>query len=171
MVGLVLHGRDERALGKLFNLLFPRLVRFSVQITRNVEVSEDIVSEVFLLFWQNASKIDSSVHGVNYLYRLVKNKSINALRDAKMPHITLDELGQDLVVQSSLNALESSELEAMLQHEIAMLPERCRSIFLMVKEDGLKYKEVAMLLDVSPKTVEAQMSIALKRLRHVVEKF
>jgi RNA polymerase sigma-70 factor (ECF subfamily) len=171
LVGLVLHGRDERALGKLFNLLFPRLVRFSVQITRNVEVSEDIVSEVFLLFWQNASKIDSSVHGVNYLYRLVKNKSINALRDAKMPHITLDELGQDLVVQSSLNALESSELEAMLQHEIAMLPERCRSIFLMVKEDGLKYKEVAMLLDVSPKTVEAQMSIALKRLRHVVEKF
>ena len=75
------------------------------------------------------------------------------------------------VVHSPESEYLYKELDLKISRVIASLPERCRLIYLLVKEDGLKYKDVAELLDISIKTVDSQMAIALKRLREHVGHF
>lgn len=163
---IILHN-DQNAFNTFYNTYYNPLVRFCFSITKQLHVSEDIVSELFLRFLKNK---DTSLNILNldsYLFHSVK---YDALKYLKRNRIRLDqEYDTNLFdEQSPLQSLLFYELDAILDQAVEQMPEKRKQIFKMVKNDGLKYREVAEKLSISIKTVENQMSQALSSLRTII---
>lgn len=149
----------------LYKTYFIRLFRFSYSITHQKEAAEEIVHDVFVNLWQKT--VNTIANPELYLYIAVKNRSLNYLRDTvNLATIELSERC-DPYIRFETNPetiLVGNEAIQRLRTAINQLPPRCKLIFTLIKEDGLKYKDVARLLDLSVKTVEAQLTIALRKL-------
>lgn len=162
---------DADAYKKLFFHYHPKLLSFSYAITHNRQSSEEAVSDVFLNVWKGRKTLLRIANFQLYLYVSAKNISLNYLAKEKRAQVfSLDD------VKSELNSLSydpeqlliTAEMFKRIRTAVQALPPKCRLIFKLVKEDGLRYKEVAELLHLSVKTVEAQMGIALRRIGEAV---
>lgn len=158
---------NEEAYKKLFVLLHKPLCQFAFGILKSNDHAQEVVSDVFIHIWQNKNKLPSIESPLIYLYKAVKNRALNSI--AKERRQQALDAGEWLVPMPSVyfdpeKLMMTEELMQKLQQAIEELPTRCRLIFKLVKDDGLKYKEVAELLQISVKTVEAQMTIAMRRL-------
>ena len=167
LIKRIILNNDQNAFNSFYNTYYNPLVRFCFSITKQLHVSEDIVSEIFLRFLKNK---DTSLNILNldsYLFNSVKYDAIKFLKRSK---IKLDqEYDKNLCdEQSPLQSLLFYELDAILDEAVAQMPVKRKQIFQMVKNDGLKYKEVAEKLGISVKTVENQMTQALSSLRAVI---
>ena len=165
---LIGNQNDQHAFKLFFDHFYPRLLKFALYFLESNHAAEEIVSTVFIGIWNNREKLPKIERIEAYLFSSVRNKSFSYLRDNK--RIQLRELGSEesLLVPSFDNPESeflSNELKDIIFEAINKLPPRCKMIFLLIREDGLKYHEVAELLDISPKTVEAQMGRALNKLR------
>lgn len=163
---------DEAAFGELFKLYYPRLLLFAETILKSRESAEEAVEDVFLKLWENR-KVLPAINNINY-YLLVaaKHKALNYLEKIeRQAIIRLDDVEVafgDIPVDPE-NTLISLENVRIIQTIINELPPRCKLMFRLVKEDGLKYREVADLLNVSVKTVETQLSLALSKIGAALE--
>ena len=158
----------EKAYKSLFLLLFPRLVEFSNSIVKSKEDAEEVVSDFFIKVWQKRSTLTSIENPKLYCFVSVKNLSINRLLANKKniaPQVDEWDTNITSVFFNPEELMISKESVAKIMTSVNQLPPKCRTIFKMVKEEGLKYNDVAKLLDISPKTVEAQMAIALRRIK------
>ena len=158
---------DEAAFGELFKYCYPRLLLFAKAILKNHELAEEAVEDVFLKLWQNR-KMLPAINNLNY-YLLVaaKHTAIDYLEKMKrQAFFSLDdvEIAFGEIPVDPENKLISAEAIAIIQDIINSLPPKCKLIFRLVKDDGLKYKEVAELLNISVKTVETQMSLAFSKI-------
>ena len=163
---------DAVAYKELFLLYHPRLVHFSALITRSREAAEEVVSDVFLKIWHNRSALGRSENFHLYVYIITKNLSINCyLKRKREKTFSMDELVVDMrsIYPDPEQMMITGEMFRRITHAISDLPPRCQLIFKLVKEDGLKHREVAELLNLSGKTVENQMTIALKKIGQSVQ--
>ena len=128
-------------------------------LSGNMEEAEDVVQECFVKIRQQNA--DSSKA---YLYATVRNMCIDCLRRKQIDTVEIRPQDLEGYITDS-DAQERSFREAELWTAIDSLPERCRQIFLMSKRDGMKYHEIAEELNLSEKTVEHQISKALKQLK------
>lgn len=158
---------DVIAYKELFILYHSRLIRFSTSITWSKELAEEVVSDVFLKIWNNRNQLTRIENFHLYLYITTKNLSINSWHKQKREKVfSLD----DMVVEFKSIYLDpeqlmiTSEMFRRVRTAIMQLPPRCQLIFKLVKEDGLKHREVAELLNLSHKTIENQITIALKKI-------
>ena len=141
---------DEVAFGELFKLYFPRLLLFAEAILKSREQAEEAVEDVFLKLWENR-KVLSAINNINY-YLLVaaKHRALDYLEKIKKQAVIgLDEVEVEFgdISVNPENALISAESVRIIQTIINDLPPRCKLIFRLVKEDGLKYREAADLLN------------------------
>jgi RNA polymerase sigma-70 factor (family 1) len=152
---------------EVYRQYFVRLFRFCFSIIHQKESAEEIVNDVFLRFWERRNEVPPVGNPRLYLYVSVKNRASNYLRDnPSFPTIEITERC-DQYIRFDTNPetlLLDAEARLMIQAAINRLPPRCKLIFSLIKVDGLKYKEVARLLDLSVKTVEAQLAIALRKI-------
>jgi RNA polymerase sigma-70 factor (ECF subfamily) len=158
---------DQAAYTELFNRMAPLLLKFVKTIVRQNEASEEIVSDVFVRIWEKRKTLDHIQNFKLYLYVSARNQAVNYLRSKNHQYVMrVDALepGLYLPAEDPLAVNDRAEMFKRLQQAISELPTRCRMIFKLVKEDGLKQKEVAELMHLNPKTVENQLSIALKKL-------
>ena len=164
---------DGRAFEEFFNLLYPRFYRYAFLYLKSDVVCEELVSDVFLKLWRARDKLNEVKQLEFYLFRSVKNQVLTyAKKKSKNTEELTDFFQSDLVeVEQPDNLLISAELFKKIEQAIGALPDKCQTIYRMVREDGLSYTQVASLLDISPKTVENQMGIALKKLRRVVVEY
>lgn len=158
---------DQQAFRKLYQLLFIKLYQFALSYLKKKESAEEVVNDVFLRLWEKRHTL-SDIKNINvYLYVAVKNASLNHLRQSRRSApLTLDDLEMKHI-RLRINpevGLVTKELRLKVQEAIEKLPTRCKLIFKLVKEDGLSYKEVASILDISVKTVDTQLYLALKKL-------
>lgn len=163
---------DPVAYKELFLLYQPRLVHFSCTITHAKEPAEEIVSDVFLKIWLNRKSLHEIQNLHLYLYISTKNASINyVLQQKKKSFFSLDETVVELrsIYYDPEQLLITAEMLQRIRQAIQQLPPKCRLIFKLVKEDGLKYREVAELLHLSVKTIEAQMAIALRKIHASIQ--
>lgn len=162
---------DERSFEGLFKLFYLRLLNFCIQYVDNRESAEEIVSDVFTKLWLARKNADQIQNLETYLFIAVKNRSLNHLKQFSRYRVHLLE---DVTAHSLINLhnpekeLVQRELIFKMDQAINSLPEQCRIIFSLVKEDGLKYKEVAEILGISPRTVETQLVRALKKLDKII---
>lgn len=158
---------DAVAYKKLFLYYYPRLLSFSYAITHSKQSSEEVVSDVFLKIW-NARQTLLQIENIHlYLYVSTKNVSLNYLAKQKREYVfDLDTAKAEFTSlhYNPEQLLITAEMFSRIQAAVQSLPPRCRLIFKLVKEDGLSYKETAELLQLSVKTIEAQMTIALRKL-------
>lgn len=160
---------DQNAARELFDLFHPKLVRFAVFYVTSIHDANDIVSEVFIKFFRRLKK-NHDIHDISYyLYKSVKNQCFTYLKKQKNNY-SLDELDWDnaqysFEVRNPENELINRELSAAIEDAIDNMPTRRKLIYKMVVIDGLKYKEAADILDLSVKTIENHLALAVKDLR------
>jgi RNA polymerase sigma-70 factor (ECF subfamily) len=159
---------SEAALARLHELYCERLEIFARSLVRSREIAEELVEDIFVKLWGNRLKIQDIENLNIYLYVAVKNQSLNYLsRKAKEAVVQpFDHCSIELndITSSPCDILITKEMSAGIRSAINELPPRCKMIFKLVREDGLRYKEVAEILNISTNTIEAQMAIAIKRI-------
>jgi len=158
---------DAVAYKELFLLYHKRLLNFSITITHSKESAEEVVSDVFFKLWVNRSTLATIENFHLYIYIVTKNISINRLlKEKKAQSFSLDEAVIDIgtIHPDPEQLMITSEMQKKIRAAIETLPPKCQLIFKLIREDGLKYKEAAELLNLSLKTVENQMTIALKKI-------
>ena len=137
------------------------------RILSDENLSEDIAQEVFYELWKKRHRINIQTSLKAYLKRAAVNKSLNYIRDQK---IKFEEVSKAPVLSTkSHNAqLEAKELQEQINLAVNALPERCRIIFSLSRFEEMSYQEIANTLQISTKTVENQISKALKILRQAI---
>jgi RNA polymerase sigma-70 factor (family 1) len=161
---------DFNAFEILYRRYFPRLKAFSAQILADDELAKDIVQEVFIKVWEKRAVIlDIAIEA--YLFRLVRNKCYNHLRDQKiidnrtLEFTTISGIEELYRITEAGNEpfhLIEAELEEELQAVLKKLPEKTRDIFRMSRLEGMSNKEIAEALSVSVKSVEKHITGALR---------
>jgi RNA polymerase sigma-70 factor (ECF subfamily) len=159
---------DEGAFDALFRRYYAPLAGFAETMLRGTGMAEDIVQDVLLELWRRRAVIDAGVSCKAYLFRAVRNRSLNALRhDSNVRRL-------EPVVREEAVALEApaadvstgvAELDAAIREAVHSLREPIRECFLLSRRDKLTYGQIAEVLGVSVKTVEARMGAALRELR------
>ncbi|HEY8401819.1 MAG TPA: RNA polymerase sigma-70 factor [Cytophagaceae bacterium] len=152
---------------KAFKTFYASLCRTVYKLVRDKDASEDIVQEVFIAIWKNKESLKINTSLKAYLFRASVNSSFNYLQKSKRL-ASMEEPGV-LVDPPAVNSVEETvafkDLEALINKNIDRLPAACRSIFILSRYEQMSYKEIAETLQISVKTVENQMSKALKVLR------
>jgi RNA polymerase sigma-70 factor (ECF subfamily) len=138
----------------------------------SAEAAEDLVQDVFLRIWQTRDRLDGNGSLRNLLYRSAHNAAINFLKHRTVEGRWQRERTSSVELTTSQDDPASfREVSTAVDHALAALPERCRTIFLMSRRQGLSYAEIAATLGLSVKTVETQMGRALKSLRAQLGQF
>jgi RNA polymerase sigma-70 factor (ECF subfamily) len=166
---------DHAAFTAFFNHYYPRLVSIAMSFVPGVVSAQEVISDVFYKILRNPSVLLKVNDFDNYMYQAVRNQSYTYLKknQRRNLHDTIDQKEDYLVqeIKNPENSMISDELFSLVSHAIQELPPKRKAIFMLVKEEGKKYREVAEILGVSVKTVELQMSNALKKLRAVVKEY
>jgi RNA polymerase sigma-70 factor (ECF subfamily) len=158
---------DLKAYHALYDMFFDRLKAFCFSFVKSGEAAEEIVSDVYIKLWQIRNKLPEIENLKVYLYTIAKNFCLNYItKNFKNPVVSLDaiELEADITVGNPEELCISADLVNKIKETIRLLPPQCRLIFQLVKEDGLKYKEVADVLGVSVLTVRNQVAIATRKI-------
>lgn len=159
---------QESALTELYKQFSKRLHHFARSITRSDETAEEIVEDVFVKLWTNRSRINDIENLTVYLYVATKNKSLNAIshKAKSLIQAPFDDLEIETghMVTDPYTSLVTAEIMHKMQQAVESLPPRCKIIFKLIREDGLKHKEVAEILNISINTVDVQMAIAIKKI-------
>jgi len=159
---------------KAFQDFYPDLLYYAMQFLEQEE-AEDLVQDAFMELWKQRYAVEFNHHIHYYLYRLLYNKIINAINHNKVKGKYLDaqkEINEmriayyDSNYDNILKKIETRELEVLINQAIEELPKQCRQVFKMSYLQEMKNKEIAAILDVSLRTVEAHMYKALKILRN-----
>ncbi len=158
---------DQDAFRQLFRYYYTGLFRFAVSIVKAKEPAEEIVGDLFVAIWNKRSAITHISNLKVYLYIAVKNRCINynsrkAAICAVDPELLDVECGQ--LVPNPEDLMVAAELLEQVNRAIRELPPKCRVVYKLVREDGLTYKEVAEVLDISPRTVENHIATAVKKI-------
>jgi len=148
----------------VFKYYYSGLVIYADQIIKNIPVSEDIVQSVFLKLWETRQSLDIRSFR-SYFIQCVKNRCIDHLRSCEVKNKFSQELKDYSHVELQEDLWTLMELDELIQQAIDKLPPRCREIFLMSRAENLKIAEIAEKLRLSARTVETQISKALKFLR------
>lgn len=158
---------NSHTLEKYFQWMYRPLCLYALNITESYEDSEDIVQQIFVELLEKAVVGSLEVGNMKgYLYTVVRNRAVKYVK--KDQEKVSVESAMYLTDENILSI--SVEEEALVWDWIDALPTERRNIFLMAKQQGMKYKEIAIQLDISVKTVEGQMGKALKALRDKVIK-
>jgi len=162
---------DIKAYTGLYELLFDGLHRLSYSIVKSKEVAEEIVSDVFIKLWQIRGNLMEINNLKVYLYTITKNFSLNYVsRNSKNVTVSLDTIDFETIVEieGPADKCISADMLNLIRQVIDKLPPQCKLIFQLVKEEGLKYKEVAAILDISPFTVRNQIAIAVRIIGEIL---
>jgi RNA polymerase sigma-70 factor (ECF subfamily) len=159
---------DENAFADLFRRYYAPLVRFAEGMLRGTGMAEDIVQDVLLELWRRRESFNADDSCKAYLFRSVRNRALNAIRhDGNVRRL-------EPVVRDEAVALEAppadvsvgaAELDVAIREAVSSLREPIRECFLLSRRDKLTYSQIADVMGVSVKTIEARMGAALKELR------
>ncbi len=161
---------DEDAFKHFFQAYYSDLCNFVNTYIRDTSLSEEIVQDIFVYFWENKSKLQLTHSVKSYLYSASKYKSLNVMRDKSRKariHLEISELNPKFALPDE-EILDLVQLRSILDAAINELPPKCREIFLLSKRQELSNKEIASQMNISVKGVENQMTIALKKLRETL---
>lgn len=162
---------DQRAYKELFEAFYDSLYQFALSYVKSGDLADEVVSDVFIKIWKKREGLLRIRNLRLYLFTSTRNTALNYLKRKDPESLAPENYRVQLqsVYFDPERLMLTAEMVNLVQQAIRQLPPRCQLIFKLVKEEGLKYREVADLLEISTKTVEAQMTIALSRIGSVVK--
>ncbi|MBN1949919.1 MAG: RNA polymerase sigma-70 factor [Bacteroidales bacterium] len=158
---------------QLFRTYYTALCYFAQKYIPDLDTCKEIVHNVFVNIWEKREEFDFEKPAKSYLFTAVYNRCLNHIRNQKkfVNELTDSEKPSAEVPSIDQDHLEAAELEAKIWDTINLLPEKCREVFILNRFEGKKYGEIAEQLGISVKTVEAQMSKALRTLREHLQEY
>lgn len=162
---------DVAAYKKLFFYFFLPLKSFSFSILKSKEAAEEAVSDIFIEIWAKRKQLLEIEDLKMYLYISVRNASLRRLQQTqKTTMLSLDDLEVEFASPDpdAETFLITHELAQKIDQAIELLPQQCKIIFKLAKQDNLRYKEIAQLLNISVKTIDNQLATALKKIASVL---
>ena len=157
---------DEAAFDTVFRAHYPDLVRMAESVVRERALAEEIAQDVMLEVWRRREPIRLEQGFRAYLLRATRNRALNHVRHERV--VQREQLAASLESPSAPppdEELLGSELLDAIEQALAALPENCREVFRLSRSQGLRYSEIAVVLEISVKTVEKRMGQALAGLR------
>lgn len=164
---------DEAAFSILFDMYYQKLFHLALYYLKSKELAEESVADVFYIIWKRRQTLGEVMDIEKYLYISVKNQCLHYIRRQVIPdHDPLSLYTIELIpdINNPESVLMDDEYRELVQNAIDSLPEKCREVFRLVIADNLKNREIAQLLDISEKTVEAHITSAYKRIALSVKK-
>lgn len=162
---------DTRAYQTIFDMYYMRLFSYVNTYTKNDSNTEDIVQETFIKLWNNRGNINVDSSILAFLHKIAYNIFIDSYRKGKRQQNLLDALSYEATTNSievEEDTTNQRKIE-IVRRSIEELPPRCQEIFKLSKYEGLRYTEIAETLNISIKTVEAQMGKAFSYIRQQVK--
>jgi len=162
------NGKYE-AMELFFNRYYTPLCRFGLTYEKNSCLVEEKVADIFIQLWNNRNILDKIKNPKSYIYVVVKN-SLKTVRKSEQFHQQIDETNPNNTLFSPSREEEIIENEQkkintnLIREILDVIPKKSRQAFELSRIDGLKYKEISLILNVSPKTVENHIAIALKHI-------
>jgi RNA polymerase sigma-70 factor (ECF subfamily) len=158
--------RHEETLNRIYLDQYAGLQRYAFTFVQDAALSEEMVHQVFLKLLERHAPLIIHTSVKSYLYRAVYHECLNSLKQQKVrQNFSSAHSAEPTHTETPAAKLQYTELETQVQAAIGDLPEQCRTIFQLSRFEELKYQEIAAQLGLSVKTVETQMSRALKKLR------
>ena len=163
---LLLKSGDESAFTELINKYNRRLFAYAVSLSGDYSLAKDIVQDVFLKTYEFRKRLNPEFSIEGFLYRSVYNQFINVYHKNKSLLKVHDEYVRFLnqIIDESKDS-EFDKLIKIVNESINNLPKRCKEIFVLSKKEGYTNLEISEILNISIKTVEAQITIAFKSIR------
>jgi RNA polymerase sigma-70 factor, ECF subfamily len=169
---LKLRTSDEQAFQTLFRKYYSALCRYANQFMKDSELAEETVQDMFVKIWEKRETLNIETSVKHYFFRSVRNHCLNQIQHEKIKKQYASQ-----VLESAQHEIEVEQyfvevdLIRRIEKSIDSMPPKRKEIFRLSREEGMKYKEIAEALDISIKTVEAQMGLALKHLREELKDF
>ncbi|EHQ25163.1 RNA polymerase sigma-70 factor [Mucilaginibacter paludis] len=160
-----IRNKEHSAFTSLYRKYYKVLVLASDKYVKEIDVAKEIVQDVFLKMWEQPFELDNEASIKSYLYRSAINSSLNHIKREKNISQHHLKIANDVTYDSLEDLHAEQELKILIYNEIELLPAQCKKVFKLSRFEGLKYREIAVLLNISEKTVENHMIKALKTLR------
>jgi RNA polymerase sigma-70 factor (ECF subfamily) len=169
-----IQGGDIREFEQLFLRYYEPLCRHADKILSDMDAAEDIVQEFFYQFWKNreAISVKFSLHA--YLYQSIRINTLHYLQHLDIRRKYAEKVSREyknMMEPHIQSSVEMNELEQVVCETLQKMPVRCACIFRMNRFEGKKYREIAGILAISQKTVEADMSKALQMMRESLKEY
>ena len=163
---------DEKAFESIFNRYHVELFRFALKYVQIQPLAEDIVHDVLLYLWEHRYDLTVTTSLKSYLYASVKHRSLDYLKSQYAKQVHESDIPEALPAATQADsAMQLLQLNEAVQQAVGQLPTKCRAIYMLSRDAELTYKEISQQLNISPKTVEAQMGIALQKLRKYLQTY
>jgi RNA polymerase sigma-70 factor (ECF subfamily) len=166
---------DREEFKRFYDQYYPKMAHFARIFMPGIEEAQEVVSDVLYKILKNPATVEKAENLDNYLFHAVKNQALTHLKAlASRSKIKPVEDVNDYLLaerETPVDICIDRELYQLISAVVDAMPPKRRTVFMMVKEEGMKYKEVAVLLDISKKTVEVHMSEALREVRTAVRDY
>jgi len=156
---------NHGAFTDFYSYNFQKLILVADKYVNDIYVAEEVVQDVFLKIWENKESLLYVSSIAAYLYKSVVNASINYINRQKNIEKHHLRIAADTTEEDIESITAQNQLIVLLYNEIELLPEKCQKVFKLSRIQGLKYKQIAVELGISEKTVENHMGNALRLLR------
>lgn len=157
---------DRESFNAIFRRFYAPLVRFCIRFVGDADIAAEIVQDLFVKLWTNRAKLSFNTSFEAYLLTSVRNSAITFInKERSHAEANLRVYKDETDNNDPSETLQSNNLEESYRKVLEAMPEKRRAVFLASRFDGLKYAEIAEKMGISQKTVEAQMSAAIKQLR------
>ncbi len=154
---------NREAFEALFRMYYAPLARFAILFVKSEQHADDVVQSFFVKLWQQKDKIRITTSVKSYFYTSVRNISLNFLQKEKTKALFEDAYSTEQQIETEVK--ENIPINELVSKAVNLLPDRTKEIFLLCKNEGLTYSEIASYLQISAKTVENNMGIAFKKIR------
>jgi RNA polymerase sigma-70 factor (ECF subfamily) len=171
---------NQNSFEKLFHDLFPKLYRFSYDFVKDKETAREIAHESFIKLWEARHKLKPDSNIEAFLFSICKNDCLNFLKhkkvilnyqEVKSHSLTEIEIQEAVLANQNYIYLDFAVLKNQIGAAIRNLPDQCRNVFELSRFKKKKYSEIAVILNISQKTVEAHISLALRKLREDLKEY
>ena len=165
---------DRDAFRSFYDIIYPQVYRFIHYFLPNKADCEEVVSDVFFIFWKEINSLLDIKDLKAWIYIVCRNEAYHYLKQKeKNSNISIDDMPVELLIDRNNVEGEMIEEEMLDVYNgaVSELPERCKLVFLMIREERLKHKEVARILSITEGTVEQQMNIAIRKIVETVKKY
>lgn len=165
----IAENNNEKAFRRLFDLFYPGMIHIAYHYIKSYTLAQDAVSEVFINIWAYRKGLTRIKNFRTYVFVITKNKAIDMARQHWI--IKKDRFPDDAFMVNTTNISPEKifiyqEISRKVKRTIQRMPSRCRLVYVLVKQQGMSYKEAAALLNISVKAIEKHMGKAMKMLKN-----
>jgi len=159
--------KDKAGFEQVFRMYYSGLKSYANKMLKDDDQADEVVQEIFFKLWEKRNEVAIGTSLKSYLFRSVHNTCLNLFKHQKVRdnYKTHVESRPDEWQWDESDSMVATDIKEKILEGISLLPEQCGRIFRMNRLEGYKYREIAEELGISPKTVEGQMSKALRRMR------